>query len=128
MWSISGELEERGHAPGEEDGDAPSDGSDDTDMPDEDSDDEESGDNEAMAVNCEDMADGGCSCTGSQIAENISELGTHSLVDGFIRGSSNEDPDEGPNFRYCRDGDVLEANHVDPESGFSLLHVVMDLQ
>ena len=71
---------------------------------------------------------GGCECSGSNVEETVAETGTHSLVDGDIRGVSDEDPDEGPNFRYCRTGDELEVNLVDIESGFSVMHAVMDLQ
>ena len=111
----------------EEGDDTATDGSDEgMDSPDIDSD--NNAEQEPIVVNCEDTADGGCSCSGSQESESISEIGTHALVDGFIRGTSSEDSDEGPNFRYCRDGDVLEVNHVDPSTDMSLVHMVMDLQ
>ena len=88
----------------------------------------EDGGDEEIVMNCEDMDDGGCECSGSNVEETIAETGTHSIVDGFIRGVSDEDPDDGPNFRYCRTGDELEVNLVDIENGLSVMHAVMDLQ
>ena len=80
-----------------------------------------------IVLNCEDDGNGGCNCSGSQVMNEVDELGTYTVADNMIAGEAN-DGDGGPNLSYCRDGDVMEAAQIDEDTGMPVFYFKMNLQ